>query len=107
MHNITFSFHDLGRYGDAFVQFMQLRKQFFVDGMKWDVPNDGALEMDQYDNPTAIYSLVMQGNRLIGGARMTPTDARWGSHSYMLRDAQLGQIAGIPATLMQNRENRT
>lgn len=102
MYNITFSFHDLGRHGDAFVQFMHLRKQFFVDALHWDVPNDGQLEMDQYDNPTAVYSLVLQGNRLIGGARMTPTDATWGPHSYMLRDAQLGLLPGIPANLLPN-----
>lgn len=100
MHNITFSLPNLHLHGPAFFEFLALRKSFFVDGLKWEVPSNDAHEMDQYDNPTAIYSLVIEQGRVIGGARATPTDAKWGEHSYMLRDAMLGKLPGIPSNLL-------
>ena len=87
MHNITFDLSNLHRYGSAFYEYLQLRKQYFVDTLHWDIPHNDAVEMDQYDNPTAFYSLVIDQGKVVGGARAMPTTAQWGSHSYMLRDA--------------------
>jgi len=100
MENITFNLTQLHRHGTAFFEFLALRKQFFVDQLGWDIPHDDDVEMDQYDNPKAYYSLVVQDGKVIGGGRAMATTAQWGSHTYMLRDAVEGKIIGIPDTIV-------
>lgn len=102
MHNITFDMSDLHRYGSAFYEYLRLRKEYFVDTLHWDVPHNDEVEMDQYDNPTAFYSLVIDQGKVVGGARAMPTTARWGEHTYMLRDAAEGKLPGIPQQLYSN-----
>lgn len=46
--------------------------------------------MDQYDNPQAYYSVILGDGEVIGGARVMPTTAKWGNHTYMLLDALKG-----------------
>lgn len=99
MQNITFDLSDLHRYGTAFYEYLKLRKQYFVDTLHWDIPHNDVVEMDQYDNPTAFYSLVVDKDKVVGGARAMPTTAKWGDHSYMLRDAAQGKLPGIPQQL--------
>ncbi len=104
MQNITFNLTQLHRHGSAFFEFLALRKQFFVDQLGWDIPHDDDVEMDQYDNPKAYYSLVLQDGKVIGGGRAMATTAQWGSHTYMLRDAVEGKIIGIPDTIVNRIE---
>lgn len=99
MRNITFNFLGLHQHGEAFTSYLKLRKRFFVDALGWDVPHNDEVEMDQYDNPTAHYSLVLRGAEVVGGARSMPTDATWGRNSYMLRDAIRG-MSDIPPDAM-------
>lgn len=99
MHNIAFDLSDMHRYGSAFYEYLKLRKQYFVDTLHWDIPHNDEVEMDQYDNPTAFYSLVVHEGKVLGGARAMPTTATWGQHSYMLRDAAEGKLPGIPQQL--------
>jgi N-acyl-L-homoserine lactone synthetase len=100
MHNIQFDFSDLHLYGSAFFDFLRLRKQVFVDDLKWDIPHNSTMEMDQYDTPVAHYSLVMRDGKVVGGARAMPTTATWGTHTYMLRDAYSGKLTHIPPEVM-------
>lgn len=100
MENITFNLLQQYRHGDAFPQFLALRKRTFVDGLGWDIPHDEAVEMDQYDNPRAWYSLVLRDGAVVGGARAMATSAAWGSHTYMLRDAKAGKLIDIPPQVM-------
>jgi len=100
MRNITFDFLGQHRHGPAFHDYLRLRKAFFVDALKWDIPHNDDVEMDQYDNPCAHYSLVLIGGRVVGGARAMPTTAAWGHHTYMLRDAMRGCLDEIPASVM-------
>ena len=100
MDNRRFDFTDLHRYGRAFYEFLALRKQVFVDELKWDVPHNDTVEMDQYDTPMAHYSIVMHEGRVIGGARAMATTATWGEHTYMLRDAYSGKLKHIPPHIM-------
>ncbi len=100
MENITFNLAQLHQYGTAFYEFLGLRKQFFVDQLGWDIPHDDEVEMDQYDNPTAYYSLVLRDGKVVGGARVMATTAQWGAHTYMLRDAVAGKIEGIPRDIL-------
>lgn len=100
MENITFNFAQLHNHGGAFFDFLNLRKKFFVDTLGWDIPHDDTLEMDQYDNPKAYYSLVLRDGQVIGGARAMATTAKWGTHSYMLRDAVKGKLIDIPPSVL-------
>jgi N-acyl-L-homoserine lactone synthetase len=100
MENITFDLSTLHLHGSAFYGFLGLRKRFFVDQLGWDIPHDDKVEMDQYDNPLAHYSLVLRDGVVIGGARAMPTTSHWGSHTYMLGDAWAGKLADIPQAVM-------
>ena len=100
MENIRFDFSDFHRHGRAFYGFLELRKKVFVDELKWDVPHNEAVEMDQYDTPVAHYSLVLRDGVVIGGARAMATTASWGNHTYMLRDAYSGKLPHIPPHIM-------
>lgn len=100
MEQITFNLAQLHLHGAAFYDFLGLRKRHFVDELGWDIPHDDTVEMDQYDNPTAFYSLVLRDGVVIGGARAMPTTAKWGTHSYMLRDALKGKLIDIPPSVM-------
>lgn len=100
MRNVTFDFLGQHRHGTAFHEYLHLRKVFFVDQLGWDIPHNEDVEMDQYDNPCAHYSLVLRGGRVLGGARAMPTTASWGRHSYMLRDIQLGRFEHVPPEVM-------
>lgn len=106
MENITFDFSDFHRHGTAFYDYLRLRKEFFVDTLGWDIPHNDSVEMDQYDNPLAHYSLVLRDGHVIGGARCMPTTSNWGSHTYMLRDAVAGKLADIPNEVL-HREIET
>ena len=96
MQNVTFDFLGQHRHGLAFHQYLRLRKSFFVDLLGWDIPHNDDVEMDQYDNPCAYYSLVLRRGEVVCGCRMMPTTASWGRHTYLLRDARRGHIDQIP-----------
>jgi len=100
MENVTFSLSTLHRHGSAFYDYLGLRKRFFVDQLGWNIPHDDDVEMDQYDNPRAHYSVVIRDGEVIGGARAMSTTATWGGHTYMLRDAVAGKLVDIPADIM-------
>lgn len=100
MENITFNLANSYQHGTAFFEFLALRKRFFVDNLGWDIPHDESVEMDQYDNPKASYSLVLQDGKVIGGARVMPTTSQWGTHMYMLRDAVQGKLIDIPPSVL-------
>ena len=100
MQNIQFDFSTLHLYGTAFFDFLRLRKRMFVDEMKWDIPHNDVMEMDQYDTPMAQYALVLRDGQVVGGARAMATTAVWGAHTYMLRDAFSGKLPHIPPEVM-------
>lgn len=100
MRNITFDLSQMHRHGSAFYDYLRLRKHFFVDTLGWDIPHNDSVEMDQYDNPLAHYSLVLRDGQVIGGARAMPTTSHWGEHTYMLRDAVDGKLPGIPRRVL-------
>ncbi|MFO8126086.1 acyl-homoserine-lactone synthase [Yoonia sp.] len=104
MEKITFNLTALHKHGTAFFEFLALRKRFFVDQLGWDIPHDDDVEMDQYDNPKAYYSLVLKDGQVVGGMRAMATTAQWGSHTYMLRDAVDGKLIGIPADIIPHAE---
>jgi len=102
MQIITFDLSQLHVHGTAFFDYLALRKRFFVDTLGWDIPHNDNVEMDQYDNPLAHYSLVLRDGQVIGGARAMPTTSSWGEYTYMLRDAVAGKLADIPDQVLDS-----
>jgi acyl homoserine lactone synthase len=100
MQNITFDLSGMHRHGTAFYDYLRLRKHFFVDTLGWDIPHNDSVEMDQYDNPLAHYSLVLREGEVVGGARTMPTTSTWGQYTYMLRDAVAGKLVDIPQAVL-------
>lgn len=104
MRNLVFDMASMHEHGRAFYEFLALRKHLLVDLLKWDVPNDGTVEMDQYDTPIAQYSLVEMDGRIVAGARTLPTSAQWGRYTCMLLDAADGRIEGVPSNLFDGKD---
>ncbi|WP_296417332.1 acyl-homoserine-lactone synthase [Pseudooctadecabacter sp.] len=101
MENITFELSGVHQHGPAFFDYLALRKQFFVDTLHWQIPHNADVEMDQYDNPMARYSLVLDDQgRVLAGARAMSCAAQWGDHTYMLKDAMTGKLSTIPNNLL-------
>lgn len=103
MENITFQLSDSYQYGSAYFDYLALRKQFFVDQLKWQIPHNDNLEMDQYDNPEARYSLVLRDGKVIAGARAMSCSSHWGDYTYMLGDALSGKLGTIPQDVLDHR----
>ena len=89
-------------------EFSKLRKKVFKDQLGWDLHNIQNEEHDQYDCSWAVYIIVenLTTGRIEGGARVLRTDRE--SYlsqldefptSYMLRDAFLGRLDGLPASV--------
>lgn len=92
----TFTIGDPPENGRLLSGFLKLRYNWFVARLNWSLPNDGMIEMDQYDNPLASYSVVSLNGEVIAGARAVPANADWMGWSYMINDARLGRLTGLP-----------
>jgi len=76
--------------------FLKLRKEVFIEKMKWQLFDDQGIEFEQYDIATvATYILVHDKDEVIAGARMLRCDTKiaGGRYSYMIRDAYFGAIS--------------
>jgi len=96
----TITFRTISQHGDLLVNFMEARKQVFIDELQWHVPHAEGMEFDQYDTPLARWVAVHEGEHVLGGVRLTPTTAEVGIYSYMLRDAQKGLLDDIPKDIL-------
>ena len=83
--------------------YLKLRKQVFVDRLEWPLFHAEDLEFEQYDSFNAVYVVATQNGVVVGGARLRRTDEISGTgqiqYSYMIRDACLGVLPGLPQTL--------
>lgn len=100
MRVTTLSFENLHKHGELFVRFLRARKESFIDRNSWDLPQAAGMEYDQYDTPASRWVAVHDGLDILAGIRLTPTTARCGIYSYMIRDAQLGLLDSIPSNLL-------
>lgn len=74
--------------------FLQLRRQVFIQRMKWQLMDDKGIEFEQYDIlGVATYVIAHHGDQVLGGARLVRCDNEIGRYSYMIRDAYLGKIS--------------
>jgi N-acyl-L-homoserine lactone synthetase len=62
------------RWGAVIEQMHRDRKKVFVDWLKWDVPVEGDLEIDQYDTDDAVYlvSLDPDTGEHVASIRLLP-----------------------------------
>ncbi|WP_333781867.1 acyl-homoserine-lactone synthase [Shimia sp. MMG029] len=100
MLTTTLSFENMHMHGELMVNLLRARKQSFIVQNKWDLPEVAGMEYDQYDTPASSWIAVHEGERVMAGVRLTPTTARCGMYSYMLRDAQKGMLDSIPSNLL-------
>ena len=101
MQTTTLSFSNLHNHGELFANLFRARRQSFIIQKNWDLPQADGMEFDQYDTPASRWVAVHDGaHEVLGGFRLTPTTARCGIYSYMIRDAQRGLLDSIPQDLL-------
>lgn len=100
MQTTTLSFANLHNHGELFANLLRARRQSFIVQNKWDLPEAMGMEYDQYDTPASRWVAVHQFGQVLAGIRLTPTVARCGIYTYMIRDAQRGLLDTIPSDLL-------
>lgn len=89
---------------DLVAKFLAFRKEIFVDRKHWPIFHTGEHEFDSYDGGfDPVYIVAHRARTVVGGLRLRRTDGRFGSgtvtYSYMIRDAWLGLLPGMPENL--------
>lgn len=100
MQTTSLSFQNMHTHGSLFTNVLRARRESFIVRNKWDLPEVDGMEFDQYDTPLSRWIAVHEYGRVLAGIRMTPTTAKCGIYTYMIRDAQLGLLESIPANLL-------
>lgn len=100
MISTTLSYENMHAHGELFANVFRARKQSFIIQQNWDLPEALGMEYDQYDTPASRWIAVHEHGQVLGGMRLTPTTARCGLYSYMIRDAQRGLLDTIPIDLL-------
>ncbi len=92
MQTTTLSFRNMHVHGELFTDILRARRESFIVQRKWDLPEVDGMEFDQYDTPQSRWIAVHHLGDVLAGIRLTPTTARCGIYTYMIRDAQLGLL---------------
>jgi N-acyl-L-homoserine lactone synthetase len=100
MQVTTLSFGNMHNHGDLFANMFRARHETFIQHAKWDLPEADGMEFDQYDTPASRWIAVHEFGHVLPGVRLTPTTARCGIYTYMIRDAQRGLLESIPSNLL-------
>ena len=101
MQTTTLSFANMHNYGELFANLFRARRQSFIVQKNWDLPEEMGMEFDQYDTPQSRWIAIHDFGHVLAGMRLTPTTARCGIYSYMIRDAQEDLLNGtIPQNLL-------
>ena len=101
MLSTVLSFANMHNHGELFANILRARRDSFIVKRSWDLPETMGMEYDQYDTPQSRWVAVHDDTgHVLAGARMTPTTARCGVYSYMIRDAQRGLLETIPQDLL-------
>ncbi len=100
MQVTTLSFQNMHNHGELFANVLRARHKTFIERRNWDLPQADGMEFDQYDTPASRWVAVHEFGQVLAGVRLTPTTARCGIYSYMIRDAQLGLLESIPRDLL-------
>lgn len=100
MQVTTLSFQNMHNHGALLANILRARHETFIQNAKWDLPHADGMEFDQYDTPASRWIAVHELGEVLAGVRLTPTTARCGIYSYMIRDAQRGLLETIPSNLL-------
>lgn len=100
MLTTTLSFTNIHHHGDLFVNLLKARRDCFILRQRWNLPQAEGMEFDQYDTPASRWIAVHEAGEVLAGVRLTPTTARVGMYTYMIRDAQRGMLESIPSNLL-------
>jgi len=100
MQATTLSFANIHDHGNLFANLLRARHESFIVEQRWDLPETDGMEFDQYDTPQSRWIAIHDGGQVLGGFRLTPTTARCGVYSYMIKDAQRGLLDSIPSDLL-------
>ena len=101
MQSTTLSFANMHNHGELFANILRARRESFIVRNQWDLPETMGMEYDQYDTPVSRWLAVHDdAGTVLAGVRLTPTTARCGIYSYMIRDAQRGLLDSIPEDLL-------
>jgi acyl homoserine lactone synthase len=102
MQTTTLSFANMHNHGELLANLFRARRQSFIVQNQWELPEALGMEYDQYDTPASRWIAVHDRGQILAGIRLTPTTARCGMYSYMIRDAQKGLLDDIPTDLLFN-----
>jgi len=100
MQTTTLSFDNMHNHGVLFTNMLRARHETFIQQNNWDLPQVDGMEFDQYDTPASRWIAVHEFGEVLAGVRLTPTTARCGIYTYMIRDAQRGLLDTIPQDLL-------
>ncbi len=100
MQATTLSYNNIHTYGELFTNLLRARYESFSFGKPSKVSEIEGMEFDQYDTPSSRWVTVHEGGQVLGGFRLTPTTAKCGMYSYMIKDAQAGLHETIPDNLL-------
>ncbi|MBT2129523.1 N-acyl-L-homoserine lactone synthetase [Planktotalea lamellibrachiae] len=100
MQTTTISFQNMHTHGALLSNILKARRECFIVQENWDLPETDGMEFDQYDTPQSRWIAVHKEGRVLAGIRLTPTTAKCGMYSYMIRDAQLGLLQSIPVGIL-------
>jgi acyl homoserine lactone synthase len=100
MLTTTLSFQNMHNHGELFVNLLKARRKSFIVQNNWNLPEAEGMEFDQYDTPASRWIAVHENGEVLAGIRLTPTTAKCGMYTYMIRDAQKGMLEGIPSDLL-------
>ncbi|MBE9476801.1 MAG: N-acyl-L-homoserine lactone synthetase [Proteobacteria bacterium] len=103
MQATTLSFANIHDHGKLFTDLLRARRESFIVEQRWDLSEADGMEFDQYDTPHSRWIAIHEGGQVLGGFRLTPTTARCGMYSYMIRDAQRGLLDTIPTNLLYEK----
>ena len=98
MQTTTLSLDNMHANGALYADLMQARQGAAVE----DASATNPASYDQYDTPASRWVTVHRDGRVLAGVRLTPTTHRCGVYSYMVRDAQVGLIEGMPMDLLHD-----
>lgn len=85
--------------------FLNLRRKVFIDDMNWKLVSHNQIEYEQYDTIATTYVIAHEDGKVIGGARLLRSDSKLPTsfgltqYSYMIRDAYLGLLPGLPTEI--------
>jgi acyl homoserine lactone synthase len=103
MNGATISFANMHNHGELFANILRARRESFIVRNRWALPETMGMEFDQYDTPQSRWLAVSdEAGQVLAGLRLTPTTARCGIYSYMIRDAQRGLLDSIPADCLDH-----